>query len=165
MTRKLWHLSLGCATCALTAGYVIGGLWIWALPILGLAALWLFGQRRGLKWVSSLELLLFLGLATIGIWQRLTLGLMLLGIISALAAWDLESFIQRMEGAERVDHRDDLERKYLQRLVIIICSGALFAVAAIGLNVPFSFGSALLLGLLVVVGLSRTIRFMRHESD
>ena len=165
MTRKLWYVSLGCATCALAAGYAIGGLWIWILPILGLAALWLLGQRRGLKWVTSLELLLYVGLAVIGLGQQLTSGLMLLGIIAALAAWDLEDFHHRMDGVERVDHREGLERKYLQRLLIIEGSGTLLAVAAVSLTVTFSFGSALLLGLVAVVGLSRTIGFLRRESD
>lgn len=162
MTRKLWYVSLGCATCALVAGYAIGGFWIWTLPILGFAALWLFGQP---KWITSLELLLFVGLAAIGLWQKLAPGLMLLGILAALASWDIENFQQRVEGVERVDHRDDLERKYLQRLLIIEGSGALLAVAAMSLTVTFSFGSALLLGLLAVVGLSRTIGFLRRESD
>lgn len=165
MTRKLWYVSLGCATCALGAGYALGDFWIWTLPILGLAALWLLGQRRGLKWITSLELLLFVGLAAIGLWQKLAPSLMLLGIIAALAAWDIENFHQRVEGVEIVDHRDDLERKYLQRLLIIEGSGALLAVAAVSLTVTFSFGSALLLGLLAVVGLSRTIGFLRRESD
>jgi hypothetical protein len=165
MTRKLWYVSLGCATCALVAGYAIGGLWIWTLPILGLAALWYLGQRRGLKWVTSLELLLYVGLAAIGLWQQLTSGLMLLGIIAALAAWDIDDFHQRMKGVERVDQREGLERKYLQRLLIVEGSGALLSVAAVSLSVTFSFGSALLLGLLAVIGLSRTIGFLQRESD
>ncbi|HEY46721.1 MAG: hypothetical protein AMJ88_08215 [Anaerolineae bacterium SM23_ 63] len=162
MTRRLWYVSLGCATCALVAGYAIGDLWIWTLPILGLAVLRLLGQP---KWVTSLELLLFVGLAAIGLWQGLPFGLMLLGMIAALIAWDIESFHQRMEVAERVDYREALERKYLQRLLIIEGSGALLAVAAVSLTVTFSFGSALLLGLLAVIGLSRTIGFLRRESD
>jgi hypothetical protein len=143
----------------------MGGLWTWTLPILGLAALWYLGQRRGLKWVTQFELLLFVGLAAIGLWQKLAFGWMLLGIIAALAAWDLEGFHQRMEGVDRVDHREGLERKYLQRLLIIEGFGALLAVAAVSLSVSFSFGSALLLGLLAVVGLSRTIGFLRRESN
>jgi hypothetical protein len=165
MTRKIWYVSLGGATCALVAGYAMGGLWTWTLFILGLAALWLLGQRRGLKWVTSLELLLYIGLAAVGLWQQLTFSLMLLGIIAALAAWDIESFHQRMEGIERVDQREGLERKYLQRLLIVDGAGALLAVAAVSFTVSFSFGSALLLGLLAVVGLSRTIRYLRRESD
>jgi hypothetical protein len=35
----------------------------------------------------------------------------------------------------------------------------------VSFTVSFSFGSALLLGLLAVVGLSRTIRYLRRESD
>ena len=165
MIRKFWYISLGCATCALVAGYAIGGLWIWTLPILGLAVLWLLGHRLGLKWISSLELLLFVGLAVIGIWQELPFGWMLLGIIAALTTWDMENFYQRMEGVERVDHRETLKRKYLQRLLIIEGSGALFAIAAVNLTVNFSFGSALLLGLLAMFSLSRTIGFLRRESD
>lgn len=90
---------------------------------------------------------------------------MLLGIIATLAAWDIEDFHQRMEGVERVDHRETLERKYLQRLLVIEGSGALLALAAVSISVTFSFGSALLLGLLAVVGLSRTIGFLQRESD
>ena len=90
---------------------------------------------------------------------------MLLGIIAALAAWDMEDFHQRMECVERVNHKEGLERKYLQRLLIVEGSGALLAVAAVSFPVTFSFGSALLLGLLAVVGLSRAIGFLQRESD
>lgn len=165
MVRKLWSIGFGCATCALVAGYTMGGHRIWTLPILGFAVLWYLGQRRGLKWVASVELLLFAGLAVIGIWQKLSFELMLLGMIAALATWDMESFLQRMQDVERVDQREHLEQKYLRRLLIIEVSGALLAFTAVSLTVTFSFGSALLLGLLAVVGLSRTIRFLRHESD
>ncbi|HEY43089.1 MAG TPA: DUF4175 domain-containing protein [Anaerolineae bacterium] len=165
MTRKLWYVSLGCATSALLAGYALGESWIWALPILGFSALWLLGQRRGLKWVPSLGLLLFIGLAAIGLWLTLAPGLMLLGMIATLAAWDLENFLRRVEGAERVDHRNDLERRHLRRLLMVEGSGTLLAVAALSVDVNFGFGSALLLGLLAIVGLSRTIGFLRRESD
>ncbi len=165
MIRKLWYIGFTCATCALVTGYAIGGYWIWTLPILGLAVLGLLGQRRGLKWAASMELLLFVGLAVIGIRQALSFGLMLLGMIAALAAWDIDHFQQRMEDVVRVDQREDMERKYLRRLLIIETSGALLAFTAVSLTVTFSFGSALLLGLLAVVGLSRTIQFLRRESD
>jgi hypothetical protein len=165
MTRKLWYVSLGCATGALLAGYALGDLWVWALPILGFAALWLLGQRSGLKWVPSLGLLLFIGLTAIGLWLTLSAGLMLLGMIATLATWDLESFLQRMEGAERVDHRNDLERRHLRRLLMVEGLGILLTFAALSFNVSFGFGSALLLGLLAMVGLSRTIGFLRRESD
>lgn len=165
MIRKLWYISLGCVTFALVIGYAIGGLWIWTLPILGLAVLWLVGQRRGLKWVASVDFSLFVGFAVIGIWQELSFALMLLGMIAALAAWDMDYFQQRLEDVERVSQREVLERKYLQRLLIIEVSGAILTFTAVSLTVTFSFGSALLLGLLAVIGLSRTIRFLRHESD
>jgi hypothetical protein len=165
MIRKLWYISFGCATCALVIGYAIGGLWIWTLPILCAAILWLLGERRGLKWVASVEFPLFVGFTVVGIWQELPFGLMLLGMIAALAAWDMDNFQQRMQDVKRVDQREDLERKYLQRFLVIEASGAILAFTAVSLTVTFSFGSALLLGLLAVVGLSRTIRFLRRESD
>jgi hypothetical protein len=165
MTDKLWYISLGCATSALVAGYAHGGLWIWTLPIFGFAVLWLLGQRRGLNWVTSLELVLFFGLACIGSWLNLSPELMLLGVIATLAAWDLENFLRRMECAERVDQREDMEQKHLRRLLIVEGSGALLAVGALNLKVNFSFSSALLLGLIAVVGMSRTIGFLRRESD
>jgi hypothetical protein len=165
MIRKLWYFSFGCATCALVIGYAKDGLWIWTLPILGFAVLWLEGKRRGLKWVASVEFPLFVGFAVIGIWQELSFELMLLGMIAALAAWDMDYFQQRLEDVKRVSQREDLERKYLQRLLIIEASGAILAFTAVSLTVTFGFGSALLLGLFAVIGLSRTIRFLRRESD
>jgi hypothetical protein len=165
MIVRFWLISLGCATGALVAGYTFGGFWIWTLPILGLAALWLLGYRCELKWVTSLELLLFTGVAAIGMWLKLTPELMVLGMGASLAAWGLESFHQRMEYPDRVDQRDQLEQKYLRRMMIVVGSGTLVALFALHLDVNFNFGSALLLGLLAVAGLSRTIRFLRRESD
>lgn len=165
MISRLWYINLGCATAALVAGYALGGLWIWVPLILCLPILGLLGQLRGWKWTPSLEFLFFAGLAASGLWLKLAPGLMLLGMIAALTAWDLESFLQRLEEAGKIEHRDDLERKHLIRLLIVGGSSALLAVSVLSIDMNFSFGLTLLLGLLAVVGLSRTIGYLRRESN
>ena len=164
MTAKLLPASIGLATCALALGYALGGL-LTKVPLLVTPGLlWLLGQRRGWGWTASVALVYFVGAAVTGLWLDLAAGWMLLSVMAALSAWDLDHFAQRLRGVGRVERERELEQAHLQRLLIVGGLGFLLAAVALGINVELGFCTASLLALLAILGLSRAIGFLRRES-
>lgn len=140
----------------------------WSSGILlvgGVALVWLFGDSRRRTWLSSFGLIGFLSLAAFGIWQNMPPGWMILASVAALIAWDLSQFDSRLRSAKRIEHEMDLIRAHARRLLIVAAIGLAVGEIALGVQVEFSFGWALLLGLLAVWGLSHAIGFLRRESD
>jgi hypothetical protein len=165
LTRGLSFLSVVLGTAALALGYGLAGLWMWALPVVGLGVLWLLGLWRRLVLASSIGLVLFAGLAVAGLLLEVAAGWMLAGLVAALGAWDLDGFFARVERVAWVEGRRDLERRHLWRLLVVDVLGLLLAAVALGLKLEFGFGVAVLLGLLVILGLSRAIGFVNRESN
>jgi hypothetical protein len=157
-------ISTVAATSTLALGYGLAGLWPATLLLLVLGSFWLLGQQRGWGWVASVALVFFVGAAAVGFWLDLGAGWMLLGVVAALSAWDLDRFAQRRRGAERVEKARELERRHLQRLLIVDSLGLLLATAGLQVRVRVGFGGAFSLTLLAVLGLSRVIGFLRRES-
>jgi hypothetical protein len=131
----------------------------------GLGVLWLLGLWRRLVLASSIGLVLFAGLAVAGLLLEVAAGWMLAGLVAALGAWDLDGFFARVERVAWVEGRRDLERRHLWRLLVVDVLGLLLAAVALGLKLEFGFGVAVLLGLLVILGLSRAIGFVNRESN
>jgi hypothetical protein len=166
MIGKLLPASIGLATGALALGYGLGGLWTWMPLIVALAFLWPVGQWRGWGWSSSLGLVFSATLAAVGLLLGLAAGWMLLGLVAALAAWDMDGFRQRLRSVERVDApaQRDLERRHIQRLLAVAGLGLLLAAVVLGIRLELKFGAVLLLGLLAILGLSQAIGFLNRES-
>jgi hypothetical protein len=153
------------ATSLLIWGYASGGAWSWVPLIIAVGALWLVGQRYQRNWVASWALVLCVGFATAGMWANLNPSLMLGGLIAALSAWDLDHFLQRLRLVTQNARTRSLERRHLMRLLWVDVVGVLVSSIAFSIDLEFGLGIAFLLGLLAIVGLSRTISFLRRESD
>jgi len=110
-------------------------------------------------------LVVFVGTAAIGLQLRWGVGWALLGMMAALSAWNLDHFAQCLACAGQAEQARELERQHLWRLLIVDGLGFLLAALALGLQIKPDFGLACILGLLAIVGLSQTIRFLRRESD
>ncbi len=165
MIGLLTRLSIGLATGTLALGYALAGPWIGALGsgLLGLLWLALDGQRW--KWLASAGLILCTGLAAFGITQSLPAAAMLLCLLAALTAWDLDDFRSDIELKGEVQRATVLQRQHLQRLLVTDLLGLALGLVALQVRTRLTFGVALLLGLLAVLGLGWAIRFLRRESD
>ncbi len=148
-----------------TLGYGLGGLWIWVLASIVMGSLWLLGQRLDWPWTTPVALVFFVGAAMIGLWLGLASGLLLLGVVLALSAWDLDHFARRLRSVERVEKSHELKRRHIGRLMAVDALGLLLGGAALAIEIQFGFYTVLLLALLAVVGLSHGIRFLRREGD
>ena len=158
-TSKEWWFSKN------TNNWIITHMTGWAMQrILIPGILWLFGQWRGRRWTAPVGLVCTVAAAGIGLWLDLSLGWMLLGAVAALCAWDLDHFAQRMRAAGRVEDAPALERRHLQRLLLVAGLGLLLAFLSLEIRIRLTFLVALVLGLLTILGLSRAVAFLRRES-
>ena len=165
MTARLLPITIGLATLVLAVGYAVGGEWIFSLILLAVGVLWWFGQGRDWNGLASVVLMGFVAAAAIGLWRGLPAGWMLVGVVAALSAWDLDHFARRLSSVERVEMRPALEQRHLRRLAMVDGLGLLLAGVALVVRYKFSFGVALVLGLVAVLGLSQMMGYLRRESD
>lgn len=165
LSEKLLWASIGLAAGTLALGYGLAGLVSGVLAALVLGGLWLVGHRRRIAWLAPLGFVLAAGVAAAGLLQGVGAGWMLAAVVAALGAWDLDAFVRRLKNAARVEGQDDLERQHLLRLLAVDGLGLVLAAVALGVRFRPGFGLAVFLGILAILGLSRAIGLLRHESD
>ncbi len=165
MIERLHILAILLATLALFLAYALGGWWSLALLFAVLGALWGLGQWRGWTWVANMGLLLFVGGAAFGVWLGMGAVWMLVGVVAALSAWDLEHFARRLGAAGRIDRAWDLQRNHLLRLLMVDALGLVLGGVALSVRIPLGFGAAVLLAALAVFAMTRAIRFFRHQVE
>ena len=155
--RLLTLLCASLAIFALALGYAGQSLWagVGIAAVVGL--LWLAGDWRGWDWVAEPCFAGSVALAAFGTWLGLAAGWMLLGVVAALAAWDLSHFAARLRSAGASAPPPELTRAHLRQLAIVVAAGVLLGGIALGSRVELSFGWALLAAALAIIGLSRLI--------
>jgi hypothetical protein len=161
-----WLLPMGTvsAAAALATGYGLNGLWSGAAVALAVGGFWLVGQRHQWRWVASMALVLFVGVAAVGQGGGAGGGWMLVGVVVALVVWDLDRFAWRMRAAGRVEGADALERRHLRRLLLVAGAGLFLGAVALSVKIELSFVVAFLLVFLAVLGLSQVVGFLQREE-
>jgi hypothetical protein len=163
--RPLTLLCATLATLALALGYADQSLWDGVGVAVALGLLWLAGDWRNWDWAADVCLAGWLGLAAFGTWQELPAGWMLIGVVAALATWDLGHFAVRLRAAGAILPPADLTRAHLRQLAIVIAAGLLLGGIALGIQVELTFGWALLAATLAIIGLSRLISAGGREEQ
>ena len=165
MTTLLLFTSLGVAAAALGLGYWLVGAWLGTFVAVAAGLFQLFGKWRDWRWAGSVAFILFAGTAAMGVRLGAEASWMLLGVVAAIATWDLDHFYLRLEFAPSDEVARNLERHHLLRLLIVVVLGLALGAAALNIRASFGFGTAVVLGLLAILGLSRAVSFSRRESD
>jgi hypothetical protein len=150
------HLAAGCIALAgvgLVLGYEFSLLWLWV----SLGLLWLIGHYSPGQGTSTMGLVIFIGAAGYGVWQGRPAGWLLVSLVAALAAWDLDHFERRLRRADT--RQADLRRAHLQRLAVVAGLGLGLGWLALGLRVELNLGWAIVLSLLAIIGLSWVLGF------
>ena len=163
MTRQLLIFSSLLAAGSLAAGYALAGQWPWAVVFTLLGLLGIVGQRRKWEMTSSILLFLFVVGDVNALSQGVAVPWLLISLVAALSAWDLDHFTRRLRKAEQIDKARVLERRHLRRLLIVDGLSLLVAAIALVLQVEISFGVALILGALAVMGISQVVAFLRQS--
>jgi hypothetical protein len=97
-----------------------------------------------------------------GAWLDVATGWLLVGIVAALAAWDLDAFYKRLRRVTRIEQEARLVQNHLRRLLVALGLGLGLSAAALLLQYELRFGWAILLVLLVILGFSRMISSLRQ---
>ena len=165
MIRKLQPICIGLSTFLIVLSYAINQFWIASSLITILGILWMVGYLKGWKWQASVMFTLFIGASAIGLWLNLSQWLILLSMVGAISAWDLDHFTQRMKYAGLVVERTNLEKYHIKRLLVVIFFGLFLSVIALNVEVKLGFGTILLLGMIAVLGLNQVIIFLKGKSS
>jgi amino acid transporter len=156
MTRWILVGAIVLASAILSLGYAWGGWLIGMVPLAAWGVCWLVGLWRGWDWVGSAGLVLFVLSAAVGFVLHFEFDWMLVGLVAALVCWDLDHFGRRLRDVDEAQ-RPGLERAHLLRLAPPVLAGLVLGEAALLVRTRLGFGLALLLGLLLVVGLSQAV--------
>ncbi len=161
-----YYLSLVLAGIALAVSAASRQRWSAALWGLSLIALGIATERghRARRW-SELVFVGFVALAALTLlWGAPVLG-PLLGIAAAIGVWDLHHFRQRLRSADRVADQDRIIFDHLRRLGVTLGSAVAIAGLALGLRFSLAVGVVAILSLVLLIGLSRGIAYLRREGE
>ncbi len=162
-----WLPYLTHSTFSLAVLLLAGSQWRWGTWQIGSATLvplvlWLASRR----WPHSrhVAFMVLVGLSGMGAFSALPLWLMLLAVLSSLTAWDLASWQTRLPTGRPPDAWQRLLRRHLGRLAALwgVSIGLLILTQRIELQL--GVWSALLLGVLLLLGLSQTVRLLRRPE-
>ncbi len=162
---QIAHGSTLLATGALAIGYALSGLPAGAPLIAAWGVFWLIGRQRGWGWAVWPGLAGLVSAAAFGVWRGIPAAWMLFAAVAALVAWDLDALAQRARSVGQVAGEAGLIQAHLRRVLIVGGGGLALGEIAASAQVEFSFGWALLLGLLALAGLGLVVGFLRRESD
>jgi len=156
---------LGSSILVLLLGFIRVGYWQLSLAVLALSIPWFLGVFLNLPQGLAISMVGLTLAAAVGFWLRMWVGWPVLGCSFLLAAWDLQHFRLRLAAAEQILGEQALLRFHLWRLTCVLGIGLLLAGIALLMEVRFSFGIAILLGLLVVLGLRQGIMVARRSNN
>jgi hypothetical protein len=166
MNRSFWIAS-GCivlATLGLALGFTLGGEELLAPVVTILGILWLVAVQREWQWVTTIALIGFVVGAAFAALKGFLPGLMLVVLVAVLSAWDLVSMLARFGRVKKEAVEGGIERRHLYRLAAVDGIGLLLGSAGLLLKLNLSFGVELLLGLVVAIGLSQLILYLRRSN-
>ena len=165
MIRKLRPIFIGLSTFLMVLNYAINQFWIASFLIAILGTLWIVGSARGWKWQPSVMLPFFIGASAIGLWLKLSQWLILLSMVGAISAWDLDHFTQRMRNAGLVVEKPNLEKYHIKRLFVVNLLGLFLSLITLNVEIKLGFGAMLLLGFVAVLGLNQVIIFFKGKAS
>lgn len=153
------------AAAGLSLGYLRVGLGAVSLAIVGLCAVWVLTQSRGFHIMSSLVLLALLAGGGLGMLLEVPGPLALVSVVAGLGAWDLDHFLRRLASVEHVEFSTGIARMHLRRLGLVEAGGLVIGLVGLAVRLQLGFWWEALLVVLVVVGLSRLIDFVRKKAE
>ena len=158
-------LNLILATFFFGIGYGRQEIWYMLAIVCAIILLWIVSGIRNWFWVTTIAFILHTIVAAAGFFLSVESFWLILGLMFALFAWDLASLTQRLTYAGSVQNQKTFLVLHFRRLVVTGGLGVILAVLALNFNLQFSFGWLVLLGLLVVLGMSYAIRYILRTSQ
>ena len=162
MTLTALISSIVIASASLAWGYALHGFTSFSIWILIFGAGWLFAIWQELNWYASVALVAATILAAFGLWFNFTAGWMFAGGIFALFAWDMSDFRLRLRLMAKDDETRGLERRHLLRISLLALFGMSLASITMLVRMQFSFEWKALLVIVILLGLSQLVGWLRR---
>jgi len=134
----------------LVIGYGLAKIWLGVIIILTMIPYWWITHRLERKIYSWLTLVIFVGIAACGIVSNASSYLMLAGVSTALACWELEDKIPNTMNSTISLNTKLYEKNHLKKLSIATASGFILAEAGLFLKLSLSFWAVFLVAILVL---------------
>jgi len=161
LTRIGLLAAIGLATALLTAGYILGQLWLQVPVVFLVGILWGVCVLRDIRWVASLLFVVMMGAAAVGYMARLPHFLMLAAGCVSVLAWDLHQLEGRLLDLEEPATKE-MERQHLLRSVMVLGFSFLVIAAVSMLHIRIKFIALIFLTVLVILLLNQTMLWVRN---
>lgn len=135
-----------------------------AAVAVALGAVWLLLEAQTEYRVAVVFFLAFVALAVLGTLYQSSAVLILFGLTTDLAAWDLSRFRRRIAGVAEADAAALLATNHLRKLAITAAAGFLIALLPLLIELSINFVVLLLFVLLTIIALRRSM-FALRGSD
>lgn len=166
LVKRTSIVSTGIASAVLFVAPAIQGAWQLAAIalLLGVVSTITSIKNRGTAF-RGLEFAGFMLLAGAETTIQTSPLLGLLGVTTALAAWDLGFLGARLTAVDTIHDPENLVRTHLERLVIVLTLGFALGGTALFVRLDYGIGTAIGLALILVISLSQVISHIRRRSD
>ena len=157
--------ALGAALAAEWALLLWFGLWtaVWVMLLIGER-----GEKTAVyipQTYANYLLVVGCGLLAYAAWLEVAAGWLLAGMITTLAAWDLDAFQRRLRQPTRVEQSELLIQAHLRQLFVALLGGGLLSLVALLVQFQLRFGWGLLLVLLLILAFSQLFRLLGISRD
>ncbi len=163
MVNSYQAISAALTTAALVIAYALSPYPIVAVFLIGLGIIWQYGRLRGWKaWLEALFVFHIIA-AAVGVKIGLSTGLVMLGVMGALSAWDLSHFTWRLREVGKIKKRTELERQHFLRLSLVIIGGVSCVLIALGITIKINLWIVIGVGLVAVWGLGQVSVYLKGD--
>ncbi|HUX20951.1 MAG TPA: hypothetical protein VMW69_06900 [Spirochaetia bacterium] len=165
--KFLLPLSVGLSTACLSAGYLVAGHYVGAAFVLLPGVAVMFHRRLRFRWTALAYLTITVGFAAAGIFVANPPLLMVAGLVSAVAVWDLVDLDRwvAQSGAGAATHGTEL--LHLRSLALSLGSGLLLAAIGLTVSLHIPFFVLVVMILLFLFSGDRVYRYLagRNKPD
>jgi hypothetical protein len=144
--------------------WVLLGYWQVSLFLAFLIPTSLVSFRLKFLPVPSLVLVLAVLLSALGLWCGFNISLALAGVLSSLAAWDLDNFSHHLALVPVEDNPLLVERRHLLGLSLILLLGFAIIFLSFSIRLVFSFEWAVILVVIVFIGIGSLVHWLRNKE-
>ncbi len=102
-------------------------------------AVWLLLERVGKRRSGTLFFVALAGVAILGVLSHHSIPIMVFGLSTNLAAWDLSRLLARVSLAPRNDRTAGLVQRHLRLLLVTVGAGLVLTLPAFVVRIPMNF--------------------------
>ena len=164
LLSPLTWAALAVALLTLGLSYAIAATPLSFLIVIPSLVLWLIGYRTGRDTFFDSTFLFTFALIAVASFRGHNPALLVAAALGIIVAWDLRAFRKRLAPYEFVGEQLDLLRLHLQTLLTLIIVTVIISLVIFNASLDIGLWWSILLGGILVIGVSQAIRFLR-EGD